>query len=626
MVTTTTSAAAADVGNLDLFWEAAPNANQNTSAGATLNVEEIASTNEASTPPRQYRKGWRKPQGMPKRPMSSYNLFFQLERERLVNEEEERVFTPEDIDRIAKIQKEKDLSCYKRKHRKSHGKISFSKLARVIADKWKSMDKASKSAFFERAALEKDEYKAAVEEWTKSTKNTPRSRALSPTFLTDPIDSPGGRYADQYQSANASPDHAFPSPMDRAHQGMWEAVEDDAVMNPTTRNTAAQDGWMEQGSHNCKPPMLYMEPGSVHGIRQVHSFPSPPRRQLQPRFNSEFFAHDHRFGLPNGPQPYVSPMMMMMTTPDQHMKYSPDSAMRNIYSHDFADQPYPICSPSPSQNIFTQSGYKRFPPHMKMNRSRSFPLEEKDFMASEMIQQQCMPLPFNGRAHSQPNLYSEYYPSEYGSTHELAGLPLDTLVEVSPGQYIDPKVFNVETGKPHHFLQRRSTFSGGYNMEDNMITQGPRYVSRRRASDVNGTNNFPPREIVTVCRTRQVSFPEMQDIGTESSMYGNSPSSDHLLGTYLGKHHFPSDDIQVYTNEDEEKAALDLISLSGNQSQHSTFTSKSTEDIRSPSYHHTDHHQLESFNDDQDAAESNIVRPPLNHIEDSSYKTNHWEV
>ena len=78
--------------------------------------------------------------------------------------------------------------------------------------------------------------------------------------------------------------------------------------------------------------------------------------------------------------------------------------------------------------------------------------------------------------------------------------------------------------------------------------------------------------------------------------------------------------------EDEEKAALDLISLSGNQSQHSTFTSKSTEDIRSPSYHHTDHHQLESFNDDQDAAESNIVRPPLNHIEDSSYKTNHWEV
>jgi HMG (high mobility group) box len=220
-----------DVGNLNLGWEGSPNASTN---AATTKTEEIESNNDAETSPRQYRKGWRKPRGMPKRPMSSYNLFFQLERERLVNDEEERVFTPEDIDRIAKIQKQKDLSCQKRKHRKSHGKISFSKLARVIAEKWKSLDKVSKAAFFERAALEKDEYKVAVEEWARSNKTTSQARASSPTseFLAQPIESPpsySDEYAVRYESATSSPDIAFPTQLETTHNEMWDTANDTAV-------------------------------------------------------------------------------------------------------------------------------------------------------------------------------------------------------------------------------------------------------------------------------------------------------------------------------------------------------------------------------------------------------------
>jgi hypothetical protein len=128
----------------------------------------------------QFKKdSWKKPSDMPKRPMSAYNLFFQLERERLINGQAARVFTVEDVDRIAALQKVKDMTPKpKRLHRKSHGKISFGELARVIANKWKALNTTSRAVFVERAAIEKIQYKIAIEAWSQ-TKRHPKPNSVS---------------------------------------------------------------------------------------------------------------------------------------------------------------------------------------------------------------------------------------------------------------------------------------------------------------------------------------------------------------------------------------------------------------------------------------------------------------
>jgi hypothetical protein len=116
------------------------------------------------------KKKWTKPAGMPKRPMSSYNLFFQLEHERLVNEGPEKIYTEEDVNRIAVVCELKQIRAEqeKRKHRKSHGKFSFTTLARVAADRWKALPDEQKKVFMQRAILEKQKYQKAVEIWAES--------------------------------------------------------------------------------------------------------------------------------------------------------------------------------------------------------------------------------------------------------------------------------------------------------------------------------------------------------------------------------------------------------------------------------------------------------------------------
>jgi hypothetical protein len=134
----------------------------------------------ASSTKKQHARGWKKPADKPKRPLSAYNIFFQLERDRIVNEEEERLFTRDDV---AKVRVVAVADMPKRKDRKIHGKIAFVDLARSIGMKWKSLPDQEKEVFYERARVEKERYDLKVATWLQS-----RNQALNKTDVDISVD------------------------------------------------------------------------------------------------------------------------------------------------------------------------------------------------------------------------------------------------------------------------------------------------------------------------------------------------------------------------------------------------------------------------------------------------------
>jgi hypothetical protein len=110
----------------------------------------------------------------PRRPMTSYNIFFLLERERIVSgggqQQERSCYTAADAQRIVALQKWKDVHC-KRKHRKSHGIISFKDLSVVAAASWRKLDTATKKIFNDMAVVEKSNYVKAMQVWRRNEKH-----------------------------------------------------------------------------------------------------------------------------------------------------------------------------------------------------------------------------------------------------------------------------------------------------------------------------------------------------------------------------------------------------------------------------------------------------------------------
>ena len=105
-------------------------------------------------------RSWKKPTDKPKRPLSAYNIFFQLERDRIVAGEPERLFTKDDIEKVRIVPADQMP-----KRRKTHGKIAFADLARKIGSKWKQLPVANKVLFEDRAKIEKARYENEVAQW-----------------------------------------------------------------------------------------------------------------------------------------------------------------------------------------------------------------------------------------------------------------------------------------------------------------------------------------------------------------------------------------------------------------------------------------------------------------------------
>jgi HMG-box domain len=92
-------------------------------------------------------------QQQPQRTLTAYSLFFQVERKRIIYDESDRSYTHAEIIRTLE---ERRRPKPRRKHRKSHGKVGFTELVKIISSKWRSLDKETKK-FFECYAREESE-------------------------------------------------------------------------------------------------------------------------------------------------------------------------------------------------------------------------------------------------------------------------------------------------------------------------------------------------------------------------------------------------------------------------------------------------------------------------------------
>lgn len=154
--------------------KALPDADETSNRGMSIPVG--ATHTVVAALPNKKRK-WKKPKDKPKRPLSAYNLFFQHEREKIIAS---TVAPPEPELSEAQAKKRR------RRHRKTHGKISFADLAKTIGGKWKALDSASRSVFEARAKSEKNRYNRELAVWNKA-RQAKASGLLENQVKTPPI-------------------------------------------------------------------------------------------------------------------------------------------------------------------------------------------------------------------------------------------------------------------------------------------------------------------------------------------------------------------------------------------------------------------------------------------------------
>ena len=104
----------------------------------------------------------------PLRALSAYNFFFRYERERILNSKGDDGDCDLDVseknkEALLKSHWNRDRTV-KRRHRKSHGKISFAKLSKTISQRWNELPEHEKKFFTEVATKDWERYHREMEQ------------------------------------------------------------------------------------------------------------------------------------------------------------------------------------------------------------------------------------------------------------------------------------------------------------------------------------------------------------------------------------------------------------------------------------------------------------------------------
>ena len=118
--------------------------------------------------------------GQPIRPLSAYNFFFSEERERFLWELEQEEgnecppsLVPKDEsfedkkERLMNLHLNKDRMT-RRRHRKTHGKVSFTDLSKIIGKRWRELPEEKKQIYRDISAADLERYQKALKAYNDS--------------------------------------------------------------------------------------------------------------------------------------------------------------------------------------------------------------------------------------------------------------------------------------------------------------------------------------------------------------------------------------------------------------------------------------------------------------------------
>lgn len=108
----------------------------------------------------------------PVRALSAYNFFFRDERDRIIQDGEvHEEFNNEKQVKLLKAHWHRDRT-KKRRHRKTHGKIAFTTLSKLISQRWKDLDDDKREFYRQVAAKDWERYQRELSDYKRLTAAT----------------------------------------------------------------------------------------------------------------------------------------------------------------------------------------------------------------------------------------------------------------------------------------------------------------------------------------------------------------------------------------------------------------------------------------------------------------------